>query len=167
MSVSADEFIRRFLLRVLPRASIGSAITVSSAIAIANKSLPIAASWHARPSDSQAPKDYRDLTGRSLRQCPACRQGQRFKNSKAVGPAPGLTPVLNHSGEKNSVSSLHMRCMITASRRPSIVAHDRQQRATQSRELLTQLSPCRQQAGKRFPPTLACARRAHGCGPRT
>ncbi|MGO7594386.1 IS91 family transposase, partial [Rhizobium leguminosarum] len=47
------------------------------------------------PSESQAPKEYRDryeeLTGLSLRQCPACRQGQMISIETfdgVTGPPP-------------------------------------------------------------------------------
>ncbi|KGD95145.1 hypothetical protein JL39_20250 [Rhizobium sp. YS-1r] len=84
MSVSADEFIRRFLLHVLPEGFhrmryygfLGNRYRqqkLTHCRDLIGMSVPV-------PSESRAPKDYRDryeeLTGRSLRQCPACRQGQ-------------------------------------------------------------------------------------------
>jgi hypothetical protein len=84
MTVSADEFIRRFLLHVLPEGF--HRIRYYGFLGNRYRRQKLA---HCRdllgmpvpePSESQAPKDYRDryeeLTGRSLRQCPACRQGQ-------------------------------------------------------------------------------------------
>lgn len=84
MTVSADEFIRRFLLHVLPEGF--HRIRYYGFLGNRYREQKLA---HCRdllgmpvpePSDCQAPKEYRDryeeLTGRSLRQCPACRQGQ-------------------------------------------------------------------------------------------
>ncbi|WP_412549982.1 transposase [Sinorhizobium meliloti] len=61
MTVSADEFIRRFLLHVYPKASIASVITASSAIATAHKNLPIAATCSA----CQFPSHHRARLRRS------------------------------------------------------------------------------------------------------
>ncbi|ASQ06540.1 IS91 family transposase [Sinorhizobium meliloti] len=83
MTVSADEFIRRFLLHVLPEGFhriryygfLGNRYRAQK-LACCREMLgmPISA-----PSDSRSEKDYRDryeeLTGRSLRQCPVCHQG--------------------------------------------------------------------------------------------
>ncbi|WP_373415006.1 IS91 family transposase [Ensifer aridi] len=84
MTVSADEFIRRFLLHVLPEGF--HRIRYYGFLGNRYREQKLA---HCRdllgmpgpePSDCRAPKEYRDhyeeLTGRSLRQCPACRQGQ-------------------------------------------------------------------------------------------
>lgn len=84
MTVSADEFIRRFLLHVLPEGFhriryygfLGNRYREQK-LARCRDLLGMPAP---EPSPSQAPKDYRDryeeLTGHSLRQCPACHQGQ-------------------------------------------------------------------------------------------
>jgi hypothetical protein len=84
MIVSADEFIRRFLLHVLPEGF--HRIRYCGFLGNRYREQKLA---HCRDllgmpvaelSESQAPKGYRDryeeLTGHSLRQCPACRQGQ-------------------------------------------------------------------------------------------
>jgi hypothetical protein len=84
MTASADEFIRRFLLHVLPEGF--HRIRYYGFLGNRYREQKLA---HCRdllgmpvpdPSESQAPKEYRDryeeLTGLSLRQCPACRQGQ-------------------------------------------------------------------------------------------
>jgi len=84
MTVSADEFIRRFLLHVLPEGFhriryYGFLGNRHRAQKLAHcrdlLSMPIS-----EPSADPSEKDYRDryedLTGHSLRQCPACHQGQ-------------------------------------------------------------------------------------------
>ncbi|SEJ90161.1 Putative transposase [Sinorhizobium meliloti] len=84
MTVSANEFIRRFLLHVLPEGFhriryygfLGNRYRAQKLACCRDLlDMPVP-----EPSDSRAPKEYRDryeeLTGRSLRQCPACRQGQ-------------------------------------------------------------------------------------------
>jgi hypothetical protein len=84
MSVSADEFIRRFLLHVLPEGFhriryyglLGSRHRAQK-LARCRELLGMPAP---EPSDGQSERDYRDhyeqLTGISLKQCPACHQGQ-------------------------------------------------------------------------------------------
>ena len=47
MTLDADEFIRRFLIHVLPRAFIASAITASSATATVGTNSPVVASLSA------------------------------------------------------------------------------------------------------------------------
>jgi hypothetical protein len=84
MTVSADEFIRRFLLHVLPEGF--HRIRYYGFLGNRHRAQKLA---HCRdllgmpfpePSDSRSAKDYRDryedLTGHSLRQCPACHRGQ-------------------------------------------------------------------------------------------
>lgn len=84
MTVSADEFTRRFLLHVLPEGF--HRIRYYGFLGNRYRSQKLA---HCRsllgmpvpePSDSRSPKDYRDryedLTGHSLRQCSACHHGQ-------------------------------------------------------------------------------------------
>jgi hypothetical protein len=84
MTVSADEFIRRFLLHVLPEGFhriryyglLGSRHRAQK-LARCRELLGMPAP---EPSDGQSERDYRDhyeqLTGVSLKQCPACHQGQ-------------------------------------------------------------------------------------------
>lgn len=84
MTVSADEFIRRFLLHVLPEGFhriryygfLGNHHRAQK-LARCRELLGMPVS---EPLDDEFKKDYRDhyeeLTGVSLNQCPACRQGQ-------------------------------------------------------------------------------------------
>jgi Putative transposase/Transposase zinc-binding domain len=84
MTVSADEFIRRFLLHVLPAnfhriryyGFLGNRHRAQK-LARCRELLGMPAT---EPLDDEFDKDYRDhyeeLTGVSLNQCPACRQGQ-------------------------------------------------------------------------------------------
>jgi hypothetical protein len=83
MTVSADEFIRRFLLHVLPEGF--HRIRYYGFLGNRYREQKLAhcrdlLGMPAPEPDSQTPKDYRDryeeLTGYSLRQCPACHQGQ-------------------------------------------------------------------------------------------
>jgi hypothetical protein len=84
MTVATDEFIRRFLLHVLPEGFhriryygfLGNRYRAQKLARCRDLlGMPV-------PEPSRAPsaKDYRDryedLTGHSLRQCPACRQGE-------------------------------------------------------------------------------------------
>jgi len=84
MTVSADEFIRRFLLHVLPEGFhhiryygfLGNrhrAQKLARCRELLGMPVP-------EPLDDEFEKDYRDhyeaLTGVSLYQCPACRRGQ-------------------------------------------------------------------------------------------
>jgi hypothetical protein len=84
MTVSVDEFIRRFLLHVLPEGFhriryygfLGNRYReqkLSHCRDLLGMPVP-------EPSDCRSAKDYRhryeELTGHSLRSCPACRQGQ-------------------------------------------------------------------------------------------
>ena len=84
MTVATDEFIRRFLLHVLPEGFhriryygfLGNRYRAQK-LARCRDLLGMSIS---EPSRAPSAKDYRDryedLTGHSLRQCPACRQGQ-------------------------------------------------------------------------------------------
>jgi hypothetical protein len=84
MTVSADEFIRRFLLHVLPEGFhriryygfLGNHHRAQK-LARCRELLGMPVS---EPLDDEFEKDYRDhyeeLSGVSLNQCPACRQGQ-------------------------------------------------------------------------------------------
>ena len=84
MAVSADEFIRRFLLHVLPAGF--HRIRYYGFLGNRHRTQKLA---HCRdllgmpvpePSVDPSEKDYRDrcedLTGHCLRECPACHQGQ-------------------------------------------------------------------------------------------
>ncbi len=86
MTLAADEFIRRFLIHVLPPGfhriryygllgNCHRAEKLARCRELLGMSMPEPA-----PSDDPATTDYRDryeqLTGRSLRECPACHQGQ-------------------------------------------------------------------------------------------
>jgi Putative transposase/Transposase zinc-binding domain len=84
MTVSADDFIRRFLLHVLPEGFhriryygfLGNRYRAQKLTRCRELlGMPIPESLH-----DQSEQDYRDhyeeLTGVSLKQCPACRQGQ-------------------------------------------------------------------------------------------
>lgn len=84
MTVSADEFIAAFCGTACPRG-----FALHPLLRFPRQSLSRQKLAHCRdllgmpvpePSESQAPKEYRDryqeLIGWSLRQCPACRQGQ-------------------------------------------------------------------------------------------
>jgi len=84
MAVAADEFIRRFLLHVLPKGFhriryygfLGNRYRAQKLACCRDLlGMPVP-----EPSDSRPEKDYRDryedLTGHSLRQCPACHHGQ-------------------------------------------------------------------------------------------
>ncbi|BCG97338.1 hypothetical protein MesoLj131a_62020 [Mesorhizobium sp. 131-2-1] len=99
MTVAADEFIRRFMLHVLPEGF--HRIRYYGFLGNRYRAQKLA---HCRdllgmpvpePSDSRPAKDYRDryedLTSHSLRQCPACRQGQMIIIEifdGATGPPP-------------------------------------------------------------------------------
>ena len=84
MTVAADEFIRRFLLHVLPEGFhriryygfLGNRYRAQKLAQCRDLlGMPVP-----EPADSRSEKDYRDryedLTGHSLRQCPACHRGQ-------------------------------------------------------------------------------------------
>ena len=84
MTVSADEFIRRFLLHVLPEGfhrirHYGFLGNRHRAEKLA-RCRELLAMPVPEPMHDQSEKDYRDnyeeLTGISLKQCPACHQGQ-------------------------------------------------------------------------------------------
>jgi len=84
MSVSADEFIRRFLLHVLPEGF--HRIRYYGLLGSRHRAQKLARCRELlgmpspEPSDGQSERDYRDhyeqLTGVSLKQCPACHRGQ-------------------------------------------------------------------------------------------
>ena len=86
MSLSADEFIRRFLIHVLPEGFqriryygfLGNRYRQQK-LARCRQLLGMKITEQQTPAASPS-KDFQDryeeLTGRSLRQCPQCRQGQ-------------------------------------------------------------------------------------------
>src|SRR6202163_2371205 len=89
MTLSADEFIRRFLLHVLPNGFqriryygfLGNRYRQEK-LQRCRQLLGMASTDQSSPA-IEPPKDYRDryqeLTGHSLRLCPACRQGQMIR----------------------------------------------------------------------------------------
>jgi hypothetical protein len=89
MTLSADEFIRRFLMHVMPNGFhriryygfLGNRYRHQK---LAQCRRLLGMQTAERPADSPKPeKDYHEryeeLTGRSLRQCPHCQQGQMMK----------------------------------------------------------------------------------------
>ncbi|ESY64950.1 transposase [Mesorhizobium sp. LNHC252B00] len=103
MTVAADEFTRASCYTSCPRAFIASAITASSAIAIARKSSPACRDLLGmpvpEPSHSRSAKDYRDryedLTGHSLIRASAVFKtiGNHWRTGSAIGsiiPCVGL-----------------------------------------------------------------------------
>ena len=88
MTLSADEFIRRFLLHTLPErfqriryyGFLGNRYRQEK-LARCRELLGMASPEEA-PSGSSLPEDYRDqyeeLTGLSLRECPVCHRGRMF-----------------------------------------------------------------------------------------
>lgn len=100
MTLSADEFIRRFLLHVMPNGFhriryygfLGNRYR-GQKLAQCRRLLGMQTAE--RPADPPKPEKeyyerYEELTGRSLRQCPHCRQGQMVK--VAILPKTSLTP---------------------------------------------------------------------------
>jgi hypothetical protein len=89
MTLSADEFIRRFLLHVMPNGFHRIRYYGFLGNRYRNKKLAqcrrlLGMQMAERPADPPKPeKDYyeryQELTGRSLRQCPHCHQGQMVK----------------------------------------------------------------------------------------
>jgi Putative transposase/Transposase zinc-binding domain len=89
MTLSADEFIRRFLLHVMPNGFHRIRYYGFLGNRYRNKKLAqcrrlLGMQMAERPADAPKPeKDYyeryEELTGRSLRQCPHCHQGQMVK----------------------------------------------------------------------------------------
>jgi hypothetical protein len=87
MTLSAEEFIRRFLLHALPSGFqriryygfLGNRYRQEK-LARCRQLLDMAPAEV--PSETLSPRDYRDrheaLTGSSLRQCPVCRRGRMF-----------------------------------------------------------------------------------------
>jgi hypothetical protein len=86
MSLSADEFIRRFLIHVLPEGFqriryygfLGNRYRqqkLARCRQLLGMQIPVQQTKAASPSKDFQDR-YEELTGRSLRQCPQCRQGQ-------------------------------------------------------------------------------------------
>jgi len=86
MSLSADEFIRRFLMHVLPEGFqriryygfLGNRYRqqkLARCRQLLGMQIPVQQTLAATPSKDFQDR-YEELTGRSLRQCPQCRQGQ-------------------------------------------------------------------------------------------
>jgi len=99
MTLSADEFIRRFLLHVMPNGFhriryygfLGNRYRHQK---LAQCRRLLGMQMAEPPADPPKPKKdyherYQELTGRSLRQCPHCRQGQMVK--VAILPKASLT----------------------------------------------------------------------------
>jgi hypothetical protein len=102
MTLAAAEFIRRFLLHVLPAGFhriryygfLGARhrrAKLARCRQLLGSTGPITI-----PADATSPTDYRDrmeaLTGRSLRVCPACHQGQMIVIERLV-PARSAAPI--------------------------------------------------------------------------
>ena len=100
MTLSAHEFIRRFLLHVLPEGFqriryyglLGNRYRKEK-LERCRQLLGMAPPEEASPAE-KAPEDYRDryeaLTGSSLWECPACHRGRMI----VIGEIPGVTPVI-------------------------------------------------------------------------
>jgi Putative transposase/Transposase zinc-binding domain len=98
MTLSADEFIRRFLMHVLPNGFhriryygfLGNRYR-NKKLAQCRRLLGMQKAEQADPPkpEKEYHERYEELTGRSLRQCPHCRQGQMVK--VAILPKASLT----------------------------------------------------------------------------
>jgi hypothetical protein len=109
MILTAEEFIRRFLLHVLPPGFqriryygfLGNRYREEK-LAQCRRLLQVSPATAEKKADAKAPTDYRDryeaLTGVSLHACPACRRG-RMLIIQQLSPrrAPELTRVLDTS----------------------------------------------------------------------
>jgi hypothetical protein len=102
MTLAASEFIRRFLLHVLPRGfhriryyGFLGARHRRTKLARCQELLASSAPITTPPAAPPATADYRDrmeaLTGVSLRTCPACHRGQMIVIERR-GPVAALTP---------------------------------------------------------------------------
>jgi len=82
MTLSADEFIRRFLLHVLPSGFqriryygfLGNRYRQAK-LAQCRRLLGMPGQPHVAPSEKDYRDHYEDLTGNSLRECPQCKRG--------------------------------------------------------------------------------------------
>ena len=102
MTLTATEFIRRFLLHVLPAGF--HRIRYYGFLAARHRREKLARCRQllgatgpiTLPADATSPTDYRDrteaLTGKSLRLCPACHQGQMIIIER-LAPARAATPI--------------------------------------------------------------------------
>ena len=102
MTLGATEFIRRFLLHVLPTGF--HRIRYYGLLGARHRRAKLARCRQllgspepsTTPADTTSPTDYRDrleaLTGRSLRVCPACHQGQMIVIERLV-PARSAVPI--------------------------------------------------------------------------
>jgi len=100
MTLAADEFIRRFLLHVLPKGF--QRIRYYGFLANRYREQKLArcrqllAIPQPEPPDDQAARDYRDqyeeLTGTSLKECPACQHG-RMVIIEVLKPAKPNPPI--------------------------------------------------------------------------
>jgi Putative transposase len=104
MTFSADEFIRRFLLHVLPEGF--QRIRYYGFLANRYRERKLArccqllAMPPSEPTDDQTAADYRDqyqgLTGTSLTECPACRRG-RMVIIELINPTKPCRPIYDTS----------------------------------------------------------------------
>ena len=104
MTLAADEFIRRFLLHVLPEGF--HRIRYYGLLGNRHRAQKLARCRELlgmtifEPAHSQAEQDYRcrceELTGHSLTQCPVCRQG-RMIIIKAIDGATTRSPAWDTS----------------------------------------------------------------------
>jgi hypothetical protein len=100
MTLAADEFIRRFLLHVLPKGF--QRIRYYGFLANRNRAQKLARCRQLltmpqpETPDDQAARDYRDqyeeLTGTSLKECPACQHG-RMVTIEVLKPAKPNPPI--------------------------------------------------------------------------
>jgi len=92
MTLEADEFIRRFLLHVLPDGFLGHRYRQAK-LALCRQLLGVVLTLTGVAQRQDKP-DYRDLyqelTGKSLRECPVCHRGQMV--TIAVLSAPDRAP---------------------------------------------------------------------------
>lgn len=101
MNLSADEFIRRFLMHVLPNGFhriryygfLGNRHRGEKLAACRRLlGMQVAEQLPAPPKPEREYRDrYRELTGRSLRQCPYCQQGQMLKVAILPRDGPATT----------------------------------------------------------------------------
>jgi len=101
MTLTAQEFIRRFLLHVLPTGF--QRIRYYGFLGNRFRQQKLAQCQHllgmvppeAAPAAPAPPKDYRDryedLTGTSLRECPVCHQGRMWVTELLVAGGPAIT----------------------------------------------------------------------------
>ena len=95
MTLTADEFIRRFLLHVLPRGfqrlrqfGLLANRQRRDKLALCRKLLGAAAEYANQPLPPDYQSLYETVTGQSLQQCPACRTGT-MKLTEHLAPLSG------------------------------------------------------------------------------